>query len=444
MNRTFKVAKSLTRGVVVTSEKASSYQGKVVKTVVAAAVASFVAGAAMAADEPTPAPVAHPGVAIAMGADGVVGSLDEKYGTVSYNKTFNTLTVNASGFKTAEGATGYGALTNLYRVSSTDQSDKVGQTIQLVDSSFSNNSSNNAGGAVTLWLSENTDQHTITNTTFIGNSATDFGGAVSVMLWGSFSNPAGQVTLDGVTFANNKTTDEAGKGGAIYAEAASVTIKGNSSFSGNSAFQGGAIYVGDNASLTLNASENETITFSGNTLTQKDGKPIAGSAGSDLYLGKANGAGNEGTAATTEFTGLGTISFGGSIAGVEGSTITSSAANVSIADASEFLGSYELKEGTTKIAGAKYFGGTVTVNGGTLVTDDVVLVNNKTTVQDGAFKATSVTLGKAALTLEGSASDYTLVTNGLMGTSIQDGKANPSRKISLSTTTGDLSISYTN
>ncbi len=37
MNRTFKVAKSLTRGVVVTSEKASSYQGKAVKTVVAAA-----------------------------------------------------------------------------------------------------------------------------------------------------------------------------------------------------------------------------------------------------------------------------------------------------------------------------------------------------------------------------------------------------------------------
>lgn len=34
MNRTFKVAKSLTRGGVVTSEKASSYQGKAVKTVV--------------------------------------------------------------------------------------------------------------------------------------------------------------------------------------------------------------------------------------------------------------------------------------------------------------------------------------------------------------------------------------------------------------------------
>ena len=56
----------------------------------------------------------------------------------------------------------------------------------------------------------------------------------------------------------------------------------------------------------------------------------------------------------------------------------------------------------------------------------------------------SATLGKAALTLEGSASDYTLVTNGLTGTSIHDGKANTSRKISLSSTTGDLSISYTN
>ena len=52
MNKTFKVARSLTRGTVVTSEKASSYQGKAVKTVIAAAVASLVAGAAMAASNP--------------------------------------------------------------------------------------------------------------------------------------------------------------------------------------------------------------------------------------------------------------------------------------------------------------------------------------------------------------------------------------------------------
>ena len=56
----------------------------------------------------------------------------------------------------------------------------------------------------------------------------------------------------------------------------------------------------------------------------------------------------------------------------------------------------------------------------------------------------SVITGDTDLTLEGSASDYLLVTNELKGTSIHDGKANTSRKISLDSVTGDLSISYTN
>ena len=56
----------------------------------------------------------------------------------------------------------------------------------------------------------------------------------------------------------------------------------------------------------------------------------------------------------------------------------------------------------------------------------------------------SVITGDTDLTLEGSASDYTLVTNELKGTSIHNGKANTSRKISLDSVTGDLSISYTN
>ena len=56
----------------------------------------------------------------------------------------------------------------------------------------------------------------------------------------------------------------------------------------------------------------------------------------------------------------------------------------------------------------------------------------------------SVITGDTDLTLEGSASDYYLVTNELKGTSIHDGKANTSRKISLDSVTGDLSISYTN
>ena len=56
MNRTFKVASNKLRGTVVCSEKASSYQGRSVKTVIAAAVASLVAGTAFAAETPAEDP----------------------------------------------------------------------------------------------------------------------------------------------------------------------------------------------------------------------------------------------------------------------------------------------------------------------------------------------------------------------------------------------------
>ena len=65
-------------------------------------------------------------------------------------------------------------------------------------------------------------------------------------------------------------------------------------------------------------------------------------------------------------------------------------------------------------------------------------------LSDAQDVSISVITGDTDLTLEGSASDYYLVTNGLTGTSIHDGKANTSRKISLSSTTGNFSISYAN
>ena len=50
MNKTYKVVRSLSRGVVVTSEKASSRQGKVLKTIAAATLTAMAVGSAMAAD----------------------------------------------------------------------------------------------------------------------------------------------------------------------------------------------------------------------------------------------------------------------------------------------------------------------------------------------------------------------------------------------------------
>ena len=107
MNRTFKVAKSLTRGVVVTSEKASSYQGKAVKTVVAAAVAALMAGAAVAADETAAADQTYAGTVGSIVVDEgktaevtnttvVTGKTDVK-GTLSGNQdvTFEGAAANA-------------------------------------------------------------------------------------------------------------------------------------------------------------------------------------------------------------------------------------------------------------------------------------------------------------------------------------------------------------
>lgn len=48
MNKTYKVARSLSRGVVVTSEKASSRQGKVLKTVFVAVLSALAAASAEA------------------------------------------------------------------------------------------------------------------------------------------------------------------------------------------------------------------------------------------------------------------------------------------------------------------------------------------------------------------------------------------------------------
>ena len=55
----------------------------------------------------------------------------------------------------------------------------------------------------------------------------------------------------------------------------------------------------------------------------------------------------------------------------------------------------------------------------------------------------TTTTGKTSLTLEGSASDYFFVTNGHEDTTLNEGKANATRKIALNSTTGSFSVSYT-
>lgn len=266
MNRTFKVAKSLTRGVVVTSEKASSYQGKAVKTVVAAAVASLVAGAAMAATTVTD---------IKLGADGalvkdstnvtavVTGTATvtykdgsniktDKWDADKYNHT-GTTTVTLDGGKIVVDATGY-----------TDSQDfTMGKgfvtgngTIAVTAGTkaaklFLNKNSDGTGGALTLKKADITlagttaaaaleAQSTVTieegslNFTIAGDAKTGTGSLISggAITLGKAADKENAATAVAINVAKDvtatvKSTDVIKLTNAAFANAGKLTLKGS-------------------------------------------------------------------------------------------------------------------------------------------------------------------------------------------------------------------------
>ena len=251
MNKNFKVVFSKARGaLMVVNELTSSVQVKGTKTVIAAAVASLVAGGAMAAD------TAKPGALLSWNGTELVGQAAGE-GLV-YSTKDGVLTITATGQKTgAEGVPGYGVLTNIYNADATGGSDILAKTaVKISGSTFKDNQSTNAGGAVTLWQDGSKDStalaHSISGSTFSGNSA-NLGGAVALMNQMAFDKK------DGTTLSERNTYQEntALKGGAVYVEG-SVFASKNDDFTNNKAIStksensfGGAIYVGNNGSLTV-------------------------------------------------------------------------------------------------------------------------------------------------------------------------------------------------
>ena len=99
-------------------------------------------------------------------------------------------------------------------------------TVSISLSSFSDNSTENGGGAV-----YNEGELSISDSNFSGNSAEDDGGAIT--------NGWGRVSISDSSFSGNSAEDD---GGAIYNASGTLSIS-DSSFSGNSADDnGGAIY----------------------------------------------------------------------------------------------------------------------------------------------------------------------------------------------------------
>lgn len=134
---------------------------------------------------------------------------------------------------------------------------------------FTDNTASTRGGA--LWLSSGTAQSVLSGVSFSGHSANS-GGAVTVEPGGSMRIEGGSsftdneavfnggalyandatVVLDGVTFEDNRATDAASNGGAVYTTGtgASLTVVGGAfravaDIGVDQADQGGALYADD-------------------------------------------------------------------------------------------------------------------------------------------------------------------------------------------------------
>ena len=263
MNKTFKVARSLTRGTVVTSEKASSYQGKTVKTVVAAAVATVMAGVAGSA-------IAADATETAKTTVTVTSSSDVTTDQATASKVWNGK--DFSGY-VSETNKDFGAL-YINRVSGSI-------TSPIQNLRFNGNSSAGKGGAVTI------DNSTIklTNASFTNNQADGFGGAIR--LWGQDASSSTSLTLDAtedVTYAGNK----AGQG--------TTPVSGATALGNRYEDMGGFAYLQGHSTLTINAADRRVVNI---------GETGAADAGLDSIA--AGGVSN-----TLEFNGKGTVNVNGS------------------------------------------------------------------------------------------------------------------------------------
>ena len=269
MNKSFKVVFSKARGaLMVVNELTSSVQAKGTKTVIAVAVASLVAGGAMAAD------TAKPGALLSWNGTELVGQAAGE-GLV-YSTKDGVLTITATGQKTgAEGVPGYGVVTNLYHADATGGTDILAKTgVSITGSNFKNNASTNAGGAVTLWQDGGAEAqplaHRISASTFEGNSA-NFGGAVALMNQIAFAKNDGTTLSEGNVYKSNTGAS----GGAIYVEGSVLTSKGDVFTKNKATGKGGAVYVNNKGALFVeNGRFEENSAVRGGAITNDNGSPL--------------------------------------------------------------------------------------------------------------------------------------------------------------------------
>ncbi len=414
MNKSFKVVFSKARGaLMVVNELTSSVQAKGTKTVIAVAVASLVAGGAMAAD------TAKPGALLSWNGTELVGQAAGE-GLV-YSTKDGVLTITATGQKTgAEGVPGYGVLTNIYNSDATGGSDILAKTgVKISESTFTNNTSTNAGGAVTLWQDGSKDStalaHSISGSTFSGNSA-NLGGAVALLNQMAFDKKDGATLSEGnvytgntaVTnggavyvegsvltsqndvFVKNKAADASGKGGAIYVGHNGSVLVENGRFEENSAHRGGAILNEDGSLVIVRNS-----LFSKNTASQYGGALFHGNGQFEIY--------------DSEFTGNTSGASGGAIATVFDVANTVKIVRSTFTENKGYLGGAMAIYFGLEVTDSKFTGNTTTgIDGGGAIT---LGGHAKVSITGTTFDGNTANLGGAISTRPANGLDLGNATN---------------------------------
>ena len=438
MNRTYKVAKSLTRGVVVTSEKASSYQGKAVKTVVAAAVAALVAGTAIAATDAEGVLKVQENKTLLEGASYSQISINDakentkvsgttltltKQGTAVDSQPDSALFSNVKGgtfefdsvsvkgayahglyVNTTAGGNSETATLDAYIKSYDFQSDWKNTTNGETSSAIHtmggeikatfDSLTGTAGHLVSAenqWATGTNDNKFDMTATVTVNKTLNFNATDSAVLATvRNTNQAAKVTVkaEDVDVVLNSSGDVlssviGSKDGTSYSGTAEVTVNAKSAVltGKTSAIEAVGSNTENSAKVTLN-------TTGAAVLKATDGSTILQSGASNVALSAKtltiNEAGTTSKAISLKdssqlsITATDDATIYGAVVGTSGTAISADTNTLTLEDASGFLGTFNQIDGTTSITGAKYFGGKVNVQGGSIETDDVVLTDTTT------------------------------------------------------------------
>ena len=438
MNRTYKVAKSLTRGVVVTSEKASSYQGKAVKTVVAAAVAALVAGTAIAATDAEGVLKVQENKTLLEGASYSQISINDAQENTKVSGTTLTLTKQGTAvdsqpdsalFSNVKGGTFEfdsvsvnGAYAHGLYVNTTAGGNSATATLDATIKSYdfqsdwkntTNGETSSAihtmGGEITAtfdsltgtaghlvsaenqWATGTNDDKFEMAATVAVSKTLNFNATDSAVLATvRNTNQAAKVTVnaENVDVVLNSSGDVlssviGSKDGTSYSGTAEVTVNAKSAVltGKTSAIEALGSDTKDSAKVTL-------TTTGAAVLKATDGSTILQSGASNVALSAKtltiNEAGTTSKAISLKDTSQLSITatddatIYGAVVGTSGTAISADTNTLTLEDASGFLGTFNQIDGTTSITGAKYFGGKVNVQGGSIETDDVVLTDTTT------------------------------------------------------------------